>query len=128
MKDLVLVGDRQDFLEPPRQLAIAHDVTVTTFTVTVSRFQPGEGDATGYIWSDAAGNKNEYKLPPYYISDMAEAAQNMRRYVRTARAEFTGALLTSSNPIVRKTFEEAERYYAISKACDPSSNAISYYN
>jgi len=84
--------------------------------VTVSRFEPGPDDTTAYVWTDTAGVKREYALPPYYISDMAEAGVNMRRYAQTARPEFTKALLVNSNPIVQKTFREAERYYTASKS------------
>ena len=101
--------------EPPRRVYITHDVNVTSFAVTISRFLPDPVDTTAYMWTDPAGVKRAYVLPPYYISDMAEAAENMRRYARTARPEFTKALLSNGNPIVRKTFEEAERYYTASK-------------
>lgn len=103
-------------LEGPRRIYLAHDVTATTFAVTVDRFQPGVDDTTAYMWTDASGRKKEYVLPPYYITDMAEAGENMRQYVRIARPEFTRALLLNANPIVRKTFQEAERYYAASKS------------
>jgi len=102
-------------LEPPRRINIFHDVTRTPFVVTVARFQPRPGDATAYVWKDATGKKKAYILPPYYITNMAEAGANMRRYARTARPEFTKALLVNANPIVRKTFQEAERYYTASK-------------
>ncbi|MCJ1327893.1 hypothetical protein MMC10_004568 [Thelotrema lepadinum] len=47
---------------------------------------------------------------------MVEAAKNMRRYAKKARPEFVRALLVDSNPIVRSTFQEAERYYSASRS------------
>jgi hypothetical protein len=107
--------------EPPRRVYLTQDVNTSCFWVTVSRFKPGPGEATSYFWTDAAGVKHEFPMPPYYISDMAEARRNMRHYARTARPEFTRALLVNSNPIVRKTFEEAERYYTESKVSSPAA-------
>lgn len=106
-------------LTSPRRLYLAHDVTMTTFAVTVAPFEPGPDDATAYIWNDATGKKKEYVLPPYYITDMAEAGASMRRYVRTARPEFVQALLVNANPIVKKTFQEAERFHTASNVGPP---------
>ena len=83
--------------------------------VTICRFQPGPDDTTAYNWTDAEGNRRKYELPPYYISDVFEATENLRQYLRQAREEFPGALLVKSNPIVRKTFKEAERHCRVSK-------------
>ncbi len=54
-------------------------------------------------------------MPPYYISDMAEAQGNLRRYIADARQEYTKGLLKNSNPLLRKVFAEAERYADVSK-------------
>jgi hypothetical protein len=105
----------KSMLQSTRRVYLTQEVNTTCFTVTVSRFQPGPDDTTSYIWTDKAGIEREYALPPYYISDMAEAGENMRQYARTARPEFTKALLVNCNPIVRKTFDDAERYYTDSK-------------
>ncbi|KAI0384781.1 hypothetical protein F5Y04DRAFT_221149 [Hypomontagnella monticulosa] len=105
-------------LEPPRRVQITHDCCrTTTFEVTISRYEPSPEDTTGYYWTDATG-KRGYELPPYYISDLGEAAQNLRGYIQTARAEFTRALLhvPNSNPIIRRTFDEAVRYQVASKS------------
>jgi len=116
-------GSEKGALQRPRRVYLTQDINVTTFAVTVLLFQPGPDDTTAYVWTDAAGIKRKYVLPPYYISDMAEAGANMRRYAQTARPEFTKALLVNSNPIVRKTFQEAERYYTASKV-GPSSKLL----
>ena len=103
-------------VESPLRIHITHDVNRTSsFEVTISRFQPGPDDAVVCVSTDAAGNKMIYGLPPYYISDMAGAAQSMRKYARDTRPEVTRAILANSNPIVRKTFAEAERYYTVTK-------------
>ena len=102
-------------LEPPRKVQLTHDITTTSFVVTISRFQPGPDDGTAYNWIDTDGIRRKYELPPYYISDVAEATENLCQYLPQAREEFSRALLVNSNPIVRKTFKEAERYCKASK-------------
>lgn len=122
-KGTLLLQDGTTVFEPPRRVQLTHDVCTTTFEVTISRYQPGPDDTTGYSWTDATGCKQKYELPPYYISDLAEAGRNLRQYILKARAEFTKDLLVNSNPIILKTFKEAERYYAVSKV-SPSWNLI----
>lgn len=103
--------------EPPRRVRLTHDVCrTTTFEVTLSRYEPDVDDTTGYYWTDSTGRKQGYELPPYYISNEDEAAQNLVQYIKKARVEFTRALLPNSNPIIQKTFEEAGRYHAASKS------------
>ena len=111
---LILQGEATT-LESPRRVFLTQEVTVSNFPVTVARFQPGPDDTTSYKWTDAAGVEIEYAMPPYYITDMVEAGQNMRQYAKSARTEFSKALLTKANPIVQKTFREAERYFTASK-------------
>ncbi|KAJ8130638.1 hypothetical protein O1611_g2985 [Lasiodiplodia mahajangana] len=115
-KGRVLLQDGTAVIEPPRKVQLTHDVCTTTFEVTISRYQPGPEDTTGYSWTDSNGTRWTYELPPYYISDFAEAGANLRRYIRKAVAEFSKALLINSNPIVQKVFGEAERYYEESKS------------
>ncbi|EPE33006.1 hypothetical protein GLAREA_06018 [Glarea lozoyensis ATCC 20868] len=103
-------------LGPPRQIYLAQEVNTTTFPVTVTRFHPGPQDTTAYKWTDTAGVKQEYEMPPYYIVDMAETGASMRQYARAVMPELTQKLLVNANPIVRKTFKEAERYYNTSKS------------
>ncbi|RYP44897.1 hypothetical protein DL768_008692 [Monosporascus sp. mg162] len=112
---LLLPNGVTDF-EPPRKVQLTHDVCKTAFEVTISRYQPGPDDTTGYSWTDITGCKRKYELPPYYISDLAEAGRNLRQYIWKTRAEFTRALLVNSNPIILKTFKEAERYHGGSKS------------
>ncbi|KAJ5611890.1 hypothetical protein N7528_008995 [Penicillium herquei] len=102
--------------EPPRHVYLTQDITTISFAVTISRFQPGTDDVTAYHWTDSEGNEKAYDLPPYYISDMVEAGANMRRYAKVARQELTSFFLADSNPIIQKTFQEAERYYEASKS------------
>ena len=111
---LVLSNETTDS-ETSRQIYLTQEINLTTFAVIVSRFQPGSDDTTAYVWTDAAEIKKEYEIPPYYICDMAEAGENMRRYARIARPEIIRVILANANPMVRKTFEETERFYAISK-------------
>lgn len=104
--------------EAPRRVFLTQDINMTSFAVSVSRFQPGPDDATAFIWTDAVdGSEKVYELPPYYISDMDEARHNIQRHIREARQEYTVALLANRNPMMRKTFEEAERYLEESKVC-----------
>ncbi|KAK7414948.1 hypothetical protein QQX98_006273 [Neonectria punicea] len=112
----LLLEDESPTPEPPRKVQLTHDVCTTTFEVTIARYQPGPGDTTGYSWTDEAGCKRTYELPPYYISDLGEAARNLRHYIWEAKAEFTRALLVGSNPVVLKTFKEAERYHVDSNS------------
>lgn len=99
--------------EAPRRVFLTQDINMTSFAISVSRFQPGPDDATAFV----DGSEKVYDLPPYYISDMDEARHNIQRHIREARQEYTVALLTNRNPIIRKTFEEAERYLEESKVC-----------
>lgn len=104
--------------EAPRRVFLTQDINMTSFAVSISRFQPGPDDATAFI----GGSEKIYELPPYYISDMEEARQNIQQYIRQARREYTVALLANRTPIMQKTFEEAERYLEESKVCtDPTS-------
>jgi hypothetical protein len=105
-KGQVLLQDGTVVIEPPRKVQVTHDVCTTTFEIAISRYQPGPEDTTGYSWTDNTGTKWTYELPPYYISDIAEAGANLRRYIREARAEFSRALLSNSNPIVQTTPEK----------------------
>ncbi|KAK4151390.1 hypothetical protein C8A00DRAFT_17199 [Chaetomidium leptoderma] len=102
--------------ESPRQVHLTQCFNRTSFCVTVSRFEPGPHYPTTYTWIEADGVKRKYAMPPYYISDMAEASRNMRHFARTANSETTRVFLADSNPIVKKTFKEAERYCTASKA------------
>lgn len=106
-----LLVDGTISIEPPRRIFLTQDLNKTSFAVSISRFQPGLGDATAFTWTDAVdGSHRVFDMPPYYISDMAEARENICRYYRQAREEYPNALLVNSNPIVKRTFQEAERY------------------
>jgi hypothetical protein len=114
-RETLSLQDGTAALMPSRKVQLTHDVCTTTFEVTISCYQPGPDDTTAYFWTDSTGRKRKYELPPYYISDLAEAGQNLRRYIQKARTEFTKALLANSNPIVLGVFKEAERYFSESK-------------
>ncbi|KAK3071574.1 hypothetical protein LTR53_008382 [Teratosphaeriaceae sp. CCFEE 6253] len=116
-KGLVLLDDGTTMLEAPRRLRLTQDINTVSLSVTVPRFQPTLGDVTGFPCTDArTGVVTSYELPPYYISDMAEAAANLRKHIREARREYCNRVLAKANPIVRKTFREAERYRSASKS------------
>lgn len=124
-KGAILLADGSTSFEAPRKVLLTHDVCTTTFEVTISRYQPGPDDTTGYSWTDAAGHRCKYELPPYYISNLAEAGRNLRQYIPKARLEFTRALLVNSNPVISKTFKEAERFYSDSKV-SPTGNVTEF--
>ncbi|KAL8952550.1 MAG: hypothetical protein Q9222_001540 [Ikaeria aurantiellina] len=115
-KGMLLLEDGTEMVEPPRHVTLTHDITTTSFAVTVSRFQPGPDDTTSYNWTDATGSKRKYHLPPYYISDVEEATKNLRQYLPRASEEFSKALLIGSNSIIQKTFKEAERYCKVAQS------------
>ncbi|KAL3489018.1 hypothetical protein BJX62DRAFT_165917 [Aspergillus germanicus] len=115
-RNALLLQNNSASFELPRRVYLTQDINVSRFEVTISRYQPGPDDITAYVWTDSNGITREYALPPYYISNVAEAAVNLRVYARAARREFTTALLATSNPIIQKTFKEAERYYEASKS------------
>ncbi|KAK0871223.1 hypothetical protein LTR87_012969 [Friedmanniomyces endolithicus] len=115
-KGQLLLEDGTTSIEPPRLIALTQDVSTTLLAVTVTRFLPGPADTTAFTWTDPAdGILKAFEMPPYYISDMAEAQGNLRRYIADARQEYTKGLLKNSNPLLRKVFAEAERYADVSK-------------
>lgn len=119
-KGMLLLQDGTVTFEPPRRIFLTQDVNTSSFAVTVSRFKPGPDDATAFRWADSAdGSERIFELPPYYISDMAEARVNIQQFVREARTEFTRTLLINGNPIIQKTFNEAERYCKVSNVSTP---------
>ncbi|KAK5632162.1 hypothetical protein RRF57_007876 [Xylaria bambusicola] len=69
----LLLQDGTIVNELPRKVQVTHDVCTTTFEITISRYQPGPEDATGYSWTDGSGTRQTYELPPYYISDIAKS-------------------------------------------------------
>lgn len=126
MKGLVILDDGSVMLEPPRRIHITHDFNRGNFVVTVSRFQPGPDDATAYVWSDVSGTEHTFRLPPYYITDMEEAGRNMYKYIWDACGKFPRILLVNSNPIIKRTFIEAERYCKASKVSLLSAHPVSH--
>lgn len=99
-----------------RQIFLTQAVTRTRFAVTVALFHPDPSDPTGYPYTDSSGDKQEYTLPPYYITDMTEAGRSMRRWFSEASADYPTALLHNVNPLVREVFDEAQRYYRDTQA------------
>lgn len=123
-KGLIDLPDGTVRSEGPRKVQLTQDLNFSNFVVTVSRFRPDETDVTGFPYTDPmTGAETTYELPPYYIEDLEEATRGMRDYVRRARQEYNQLLFTS-NPIVRATFAEAERYYTSSKASKPIYKSI----
>jgi hypothetical protein len=109
-RGLLLLDGGATYQEPPRQVYLTLDLNKSKFPVTVSRFVPDENDTTDYRWTDESGTYQRYDMPPYAIANMAEARKAIFDFLPRARAEFMQTLLGSSNPIVRRTFSEAERY------------------
>jgi hypothetical protein len=107
---MFLLDNGTMYQEPPRQIHLTLDLNRSKFPVTISRFVPDENDTTDYRWTDEAGNHRRYDMPPYAINDMVEARRSIFQFLQIARAEFMAALLGNSNPIVKRTFQEAERY------------------
>lgn len=46
-------------------------------------------------------------MPPYFISDLEAARQELVDFTRRVRSVYIETLVTDSNPIVRQTFEAA---------------------
>lgn len=67
--------------------------------LTVSRFEPGPGDRTAYFWTDSCGQPRPMEMPPYFISDMDAARQNIREFLHNARSVYIETLLGDSNPM-----------------------------
>jgi len=84
--------------------------------VTVSRFHPEPGDATGYMWEDPNGKKQMMEMPCYWIVDLEEALLNIQEYGRRSRSLYIESLLADANPIIRQTFQVALSYTAFAKA------------
>lgn len=78
--------------------------------VKVRRFKPESGDTTGWSWRDSNCQERVMEMPPFYICNVEEAAQNMRRAVVSEKAEYVNFFHGAANPIIRKTFEAAFRY------------------
>jgi hypothetical protein len=102
------------YTTPPRRILVTQEVGVI-LEITVSRFYPEKGDKTGLKWTDRHGNLKLFDLPPYYISDVAEAARALRQYTRHFSAHCFDSLLQSTNPIIWKTFEAACHYVTVTE-------------
>ena len=111
----LLLPDGTTAFEMPRQVYLTQDLNRDRFAVTIALFRPGPEDETAYRWTDASGKAKVFDMPPYYICDMDEAKANIRDFFTRARREWPLELLKKSNPVVQKTFLEAERYYDSSK-------------
>lgn len=75
--------------------------------VTVSHFEPQEGDRTTYFWTDPAGNARSMEVPPYFISNLELACHDIRQYVTNVRSTYIASLLEDSSPLIRGTFQQA---------------------
>lgn len=84
--------------------------------VKVRRFKPESGDTTGWSWRDSNCQERVMEMPPFYICNVEEAAQNMRRAVVSEKAEYVNFFHGAANPIIRKTFEAAFRYLETSSS------------
>ena len=83
--------------------------------VTISRFQPEPGDATGYTWHDPQGHTQMMEMPPYYMSDMTQALVDIQDYGVRSFSSYIDSLLDGANPIIWKTFQAAYNYVTFTK-------------
>lgn len=97
-----------------RTIIVTEDLG-TIVTLTVSRFHPQSGDATGYPWHDKEGIPKILDMPPYYISDMSQPVVGIQAYERSSCVPCLKSLLAGANPIVRKTIQAAADYLDHSK-------------
>jgi hypothetical protein len=81
-------------------------------SITVSRFEPGPEDKTGYAWEDSTGQHHTMDMPPYFISEIEVARRSIREFIYQARSDYIETLLADSNPIVCRTFQAALAYTA----------------
>ena len=102
--------DGNTIYEPPRAVSLTQDKTIYHFPVTVSRFVPDDEDALNFSWTDSDGIEQTFEMPPYHISDMSVARENILQFFVEARDGYPRVLTADANPIVKRTFEEAQRY------------------
>jgi hypothetical protein len=82
----------------------------------VSRFQVTDGDRTAYYWTDKRGRKRKKVMPPYFISNMRVARNNIRQFLDSTRGSYVVSLLEGSNPLVRRAFAMAMSHAAGGKS------------
>jgi hypothetical protein len=82
----------------------------------VSRFQVTDGDRTAYYWTDKGGRKRKKVMPPYFISNMGVARNNIRQFLDSTRGSYVVSLLEGSNPLVRRAFAMAMSHAAGGKS------------
>ncbi|KAK4145293.1 uncharacterized protein C8A04DRAFT_27053 [Dichotomopilus funicola] len=80
------------------------------FRVSICKFVPESNDVTYWKWEDSEGVERKMKMPPYAICDMTEAARNMHSAIIAGKEEYINGLLDATNPICRRTFEEAFKH------------------
>lgn len=61
------------------------------------------------------------EMPPYFISNLEEARQELVNFTRRVRSVYIETLVADSNPIVRQTFEAAMRFAAFGDVRTQSS-------
>jgi hypothetical protein len=105
-----------------RLVFLTQDMLDAQIPVLLERFQPNPGEATGYTWTSRDGTREVYDMPPYRISDMRAAADNVARLINWTQKQFTSQLLHDSNPIVEMVFSEAERFEMATKVLPPIFN------
>ena len=81
-----------------------------TLDVPVGLFHRRAGDVVDYPWSHGELGPQRYAMPPYYITDMNVALQNIREYSHKACAVYIDSLMSEANPILAKTFRRARQY------------------
>ena len=81
-----------------------------TLDVPVGLFHRHEGDVVDYHWSHDELGPQQYSMPPYYITDMNTALENIREYSNKACAVYIDTLMREANPILAKTFRRARQY------------------
>ncbi|KAI1106393.1 hypothetical protein F4804DRAFT_340550 [Jackrogersella minutella] len=84
--------------------------------VTIRRFIPSSSDTTSWKWRDKTERERVMEMPPFYICNEREAANNMQVAVMCNKGEYVDCLLGDANSIIRKTFEAAFRYLECSNS------------
>ncbi|KAH7395630.1 hypothetical protein BKA64DRAFT_674136 [Cadophora sp. MPI-SDFR-AT-0126] len=88
----------------------------SALSITVSRFEPGPDDKTGYTWEDSSGQSHTMEMPPYFISDIEKARKSVCSFIHQARPAYIDTLLADSEPIVSRTFQIAMAYTAFNQS------------
>lgn len=80
-----------------------------SISVFVSRYEPSPGDKYGpaYHWTDITGNLRSMELPPYFISRLDLAREEMERLFREIRETYIQHFIGDGDQVAIKTFQLA---------------------